>query len=354
MPTFVDFPPPLRHPGPVTLTAAPEPSPVAPPALRSVAVVVDEGLSPFEMAVACEVFGLDRTDDGIPSSEFTICAPAPGSYATLTGFSVTTEHGFDDLAAADLIVVPGLGIHYLPSPELVTQLRAAIERGAHVMSLCNGAFVLARAGLLDGRQATTHWRYAEQFTEWFPQVELVADVLYVQDGPIMTSAGTAAGIDLCLHLVRQVHGPAAANQLARRMVVPPQRPGGQAQYTQTPVREVDAPTLAPVLDWAQAHLDDDLSVQVLARRAAMSERTFARRFRDETGVTPHQWVLGQRVALAEELLERGDLSIEQIAQACGFGSGTMLRHHFHRVRGVTPTSYRRAFGPEPVATRSIS
>jgi transcriptional regulator GlxA family with amidase domain len=216
-----------------------------------------------------------------------------------------------------------------------------------VVSFCSAAFILARAGLLDGRRATNHWFHVEQFQREFPDIELVPDVLYVEDGPISTSAGTAAGIDLCLHLVRRSHGPAAATGIARRMVVPPHRDGGQAQFVQFPVRAHAAETLAGVLDWATAHLDEDLGVGRLARHASMSERTFARRFRDETGTTPHHWVLGQRVALAEQLLESGAHSIEEVARRCGFGSATMLRHHFTRLRGTTPTSYRRTFADPP-------
>jgi transcriptional regulator GlxA family with amidase domain len=213
-----------------------------------------------------------------------------------------------------------------------------------VASLCSGAFVLGRVGLLDGRRATTHWRYAAALARDFPAAEVVPDVLFVQDGPVFTSAGTAAGIDLCLHLVRDSHGAAAANGIARRMVVPPQREGGQAQFVETPVSPVPGTGLAPVLEWAERHLGDDLSVAVLAGRAAMSERTFARRFREQTGTTPHHWVLARRVALAEQLLEAGGLSVEQIADRAGFGSATMLRHHFRRARSTAPSAYRRAFG----------
>ncbi len=312
--------------------------------LRSAAVFVDHGVGAFEFAVGCEVFGTDRRDDGVPLVDFRICGPTPGSYRAQPGFTIGVEHGLDTLATTDLIIIPALGLDYVPSPAFTDALRAAVARGARVISLCTGAFALARTGLLDGRRAATHWRHEAAFAAAFPQVELVRGVLFVADPPLMTSAGTAAAIDLCLHVVREAHGPHAAVAIGRRMVVPPQRDGGQAQFVQTPLRAVQASTLAPVLDWASRHLDTDLSVAVLARQAAMSERTFARRFRDETGTTPHQWVLTQRLALAERLLERGDMSIESVAQASGFGSATMLRHHFGRARGVTPTSYRRAFG----------
>lgn len=328
-------------------------TPSTPPPLRSVAVLVDHTISPFEFAIPCEVFGIDRSAQGLPRFDFSVCAVRPGSYRTSLGFEVVVPNGLEPVAAADLVVVPALRTDHEPPAELLVALRAAVARGARVMSMCSGAFVLARAGLLDGRRATTHWFHDQTFRDRYPQVELVRDVLYVEDGPILTSAGTAAGIDLCLHVVRQSYGAEVANAIARRMVVPPHRDGGQAQFVETPVRTVEAVTLAPVLDWAQQHLDQDLSVAVLARRAAMSERTFARRFRDETGTTPHHWVLLQRVALAERLLEQGEQGIEQVARSSGFGSATMLRHHFLRVRGTTPTAYRRTFGPAARRPRSV-
>ncbi|HET9658023.1 MAG TPA: helix-turn-helix domain-containing protein [Kineosporiaceae bacterium] len=315
--------------------------------LRRIAVVVDEGVSPFEFAIPCEVFGVDRRDGGVPPFDFWVCAPRPGPVRTLTGFDIVAPHGLDELGEADLVVVPAMGIDYRPEPELVDALRGAVARGARVISLCSGAFVLGRAGLLDGRRATTHWRFTEEFRRCFPAAELVPDVLFVEDGPVATSAGTAAGIDLCLHLVRSCLGPSVATTIARRMVVPAQRDGGQAQFVARPVPEVGARTLTPLLDWVSGHLDLDLSVSVLAARVAMSERTFARRFREETGTTPHQWVLGRRVALAEDLLETTDLGVEEVARRCGFGSATMLRHHFGRLRRIAPTAYRRAFGQRP-------
>jgi AraC family transcriptional activator FtrA len=323
--------------------------PTTPP-LRSVAVVVDDGLSPFEFAVACEVFGVDRTGQGMPAFEFAVCSPSDGPVPTPMGFTVSTPYRLEPLATADLVIVPALGMDYRPGEALVGALHAAVARGATVVSLCSGAFVLGRAGLLDGRRATTHWFHAQDFAAEFPAVQVVPDVLFVEDGPIATSAGTAASVDLCLHLVRRSHGPAVANHLARRMVVPPQRDGGQAQFVPSPVRPVQVATLAPVLDWALAHLDQELGVGVLARRAGMSERTFARRFRDETGMTPHAWVLQQRVALAEHLLEEGDLPVEAVAHRCGFGSATMLRHHFRRLRSTAPQDFRRTFGHRPVGS----
>jgi transcriptional regulator GlxA family with amidase domain len=324
----------------------------APP--TSVAVVVDDGVAPFELATVCEVFAVDRRSEGMPLIDFAVCSPRRGAVATQGGFTMTAPHRLEPLAIADLVVVPAMGKDYVPGPALVTALRGAAERGATVVSLCSGAFVLARAGLLDGRRATTHWLYAEEFAGLFPAVDVVPGVLFVEDGPIATSAGTAAGIDLCLHLVRRWHGATVANAVARRMVVPPQRDGGQAQFVPSPVRPVEGHTLAPVLDWMLARLDQELPVDVLARRAGMSPRTFARRFRDETGTTPHQWVLAQRVALAERLLEEGDLPVEQVAARCGFGSAEMLRHHFRRLRSTAPRDYRRAFGHRPSGAAGAS
>jgi transcriptional regulator GlxA family with amidase domain len=314
------------------------------PPLRSVAAVIDDGVSTFEFAVACEVFGVDRSDEGLPVFDFAICSPRPGPVRGEMGLQLIAPHRLEPLAAADLVVVPALTMDYRPSPELAQALHACVARDARVVSLCSGVFVLAAAGLLAGRRATAHWRDADELARQYPDIDVVPDVLYVQDGPIATSAGTAAGIDLCLRLVRDSHGPSVANRIARRMVVPPQREGGQAQYIQTPMRPVTCRTLAPVLEWAQGHLADDLSVEVLAGRAAMSVRSFARKFREETGTTPHQWVLTQRVGLAERLLEGGTLSVEEVAVRCGFGSATMLRHHFGRLRGTAPTRYRRMFG----------
>jgi AraC family transcriptional activator FtrA len=321
--------------------------------LSSVVVIVDHGFAVFEFAVGCEVFGVDRTPQGLPAFDFAVCSVQPGPVRSSLGFDLTTEHGLDRADEADLVLVVPCGDDYHPSAELAATLHRAVGRGAVVASLCTGAFTLARAGLLEGRSAATHWIHEDRFRVEFPDIGLVSDVLYVEDGQVITSAGTAAGIDMCLNLVRRAHGAEAANGIARRMVVPPQRDGGQAQYVETPVRNCSAPTLAPVLDWAGAHLAEDLSITRLAAQAAMSERTFARRFRDETGTTPHQWVQLQRVALAERLLEGGDLGIEEVARRSGFGSAAMLRHHFSRRRRTTPVAYRRTFGT-PAITSAIT
>jgi len=311
--------------------------------LQRVAALVHDSFSAFELGVAAEVFGIDRSRQGLPAFDFSVCAPAPGRVRGYQGFDAYVPCGLAAVAEADLVMVVPATEGTAPAPETVAALNAAVARGGTIMSMCTGAFILARAGLLDGRRATTHWYHADRFRAEFPNIELVPDVLYVEDGPIATSAGTAAGIDLALHLVRRHHGAAAASGIARRMVVPPHRDGGQAQFVTTPVRACSAETLGDVLDWAAAHLDEDLSVTRLADKAAMSERTFARRFRDETGTTPHHWVLSRRIALAEQLLEAGANSIEDVARRCGFGSAAMLRHHFTRARSTTPTAFRRTF-----------
>jgi AraC family transcriptional activator FtrA len=311
--------------------------------LQNVAVALLPPLSPFEFAVACEVFGVDRSAQGVPKFDFAVCCEKPGEpVPTSTGFDVLAPHGFDRLDDADLVIVPANSNDALP-PSLAFALRAAVERGAWVMSLCSGAFTLAKAGILDGRRATTHWFHAADLARDFPKIDVELDVLFVEDGTIITSAGTAAGIDASLHLVRKELGSAVAATIARRMVVPPQRDGGQRQYVEAPVPEIEAESLQPVLEWAVEHLQEDLTVQSLARRAVMSERTFARKFRAETGTTPHSWVTRQRVLLARRLLEDTDASIEQVAARSGLGTAAILRHHFTKLVGATPQAYRRTF-----------
>lgn len=312
--------------------------------LHDVAVVVGEGFSAFEFSVACEVFGIDRTEEGVPAFRFAVCTEGAGPVGSRQGFSLTADHRFDRLDTADLIIVTPTKAHRGPAGEaLHEKLYAAIDRGATVASFCSAAFVLAHAGLLDGRRATTHYRYAAELAQRFPLVEVVPDVLYVEDGPVATSAGTSAGIDLSLHLVRRHHGSAVATAIARRMVVPPHRDGGQAQYLEAPVRACGDESLQNALTWAVAHLDQDIDVAGWSRTATMSARTFARRFRAETGVTPHRWLLEQRVSAARNLLEDGDETVDEVARRCGFGSAAMLRQHFLRLVGTTPTAYRRTY-----------
>jgi len=312
--------------------------------VRTVAAVVLDGVSPFELGIVCEVFGTDRRADGFPAYEFTLCSPDGGQIRTSSGFHVSPGADLGPLATADLIAVPAHPMDR-PIPEaLGAALRAATARGAYVVSLCSGAFVLAEAGLLDGRACTTHWRYADELARRFPLARVQLNSLYVEDGPVLTSAGTAAGIDACLHLVRRMHGSAVATKLARRMVVPPHRSGGQAQYVEHPVPETpEAPTLEPLLTWLAANLERPAPVEELAARVHMAPRTFARRFRAETGTTPHEWITGQRVLTARALLEDTDLGVDAIAVRAGFGDAAALRHHFSRRVGATPHAYRSMF-----------
>ena len=312
-----------------------------------VAAVITHGVSPFELSVACEVFGLDRSELVDPWYELRVCAAvAPPIRAKSSGgLTIDTPFRLDEVEHAATVVVPMWNVDDVPSAELIDALRAAHHRGARILSFCSGAFLLAHAGLLDGRRATTHWMFADLLVERFPAVCVEPDVLYVVDGNVMTSAGTAAAIDLCLHLVRQDHGADVANAVARRMVVPPHRDGGQAQFIQAPMPECAdmGDPFREALDWALEHLDEPLTVEVLARRAATSPRTFARRFVAATGTTPLQWLLRQRVLHAQRLLETTDDPIERVAGRCGFGTAAGMRVHFQRQVGTSPMAYRRTF-----------
>jgi transcriptional regulator GlxA family with amidase domain len=312
--------------------------------VRRVAAVVLDGVSPFELGIVCEVFGTDRTADGFPAYRFELCSPDGAAVCTSSGFGVTPTADLGPLASADLIAVPAHPLDRSIPDALGEALRRAAGRGAFVVSLCSGAFALAEAGLLDGRACTTHWRYADELARRFPLAKVRLNALYVEDGPVLTSAGTAAGIDACLHLVRRMHGSTIATKLARRMVVPPQRSGGQAQYVENPVpRTPEAATLEPLLTWLASNLHRPASVEQLAARAHMAPRTFARRFRAETGTTPHEWVTGQRVLAARALLEETDLGVDAVAVRAGFGDAATLRHHFSRRVGATPHAYRSMF-----------
>jgi transcriptional regulator GlxA family with amidase domain len=311
--------------------------------LRNVAVLAFDGVAPFELGVLCEAFGVDRSEQGLPRLDFAVCTARPGRVSTGMGFGLDIEHDFSRAEEADLVAVPAAHGN-APHPRgLGEVLRAAHDRGARIMSVCTGAFALGEAGLLDGRSCTTHWMHTTELAERFPLARVVPEVLYVDDDRVLTSAGTAAGIDACLHLWREEFGAAAASAVARRMVVPPQREGGQAQYIRSAVPDCDAETLGPLLTWLTEHLDQDLSVETLARRSNMSPRTFARRFRAETGTTPHAWITSRRVLRAEELLETTDRSVDWIASEVGFGTAAMLRHHFTKARSVSPQQYRRTF-----------
>jgi transcriptional regulator GlxA family with amidase domain len=312
--------------------------------ISSVAVLAYEGVSTFGLGVTAEIFGCDRSAEGLPSYEYTVTAAAPGVMRTDVGLPIVVEAGLDRLSAADLgIVVCWDQTDVLPPESVCAALRAITERGGRVLSQCTGAFVLAAAGLLDGRRATTHWKWADELASRYPAVDVNPDVPYVADGPVITSAGTAAGIDACLHLVRLEHGAAVANAVARRMVVPPHRDGGQAQYVPVIVNEAaDHANLAAVQQWTLEHLGEPISVDDLAVRAVMSPRNFARQFAARTGTTPHQWLICQRLGRAQELLEDTGEPLEQIAAKCGL-TPLMLRRHFARRYGTTPQAYRRTF-----------
>ena len=313
--------------------------------LRNVAVVVVHGFLPFEFGTICEVFGVDRTDDGLPRYDFAVVSGEPPPLRAHNDFTIQPSCGLQRLADADLIALPAVGDGRLAAfpPDLLEALRAAVDRGARVLSICSGAFILGEAGLLDGRRCTTHWRHAAELARRFPQAKVDPDVLYVDDDPVITSAGTAAGIDACLYLVRKEQGSRVANGIARRMVVPPHRDGGQAQYVVQPVAPSCDGTLRDLLEWLRGHLDQTLTVRQLAARANMSERTLARRFVQDTGTTPQRWLTGQRILLAQQLLEESDATVDAIAERSGFGNATALRHHFRVWRGTTPNAYRRLF-----------
>lgn len=310
-----------------------------------VAVVAFDGISPFHLSVPCLVFGDDRSAAGVPRFAVQVCAPQRGTLRTSAGFTIDAPCGLEAIARAGIVVVPSWHDDGRPAPEaLLRALRAAQRRGAVLVGLCLGAFVLAEAGLLDGRPATTHWHLVPAFAARFPQVQLVPEVLYVDDGDVVTSAGTAAGIDCCLHLLRRLCGAEAANRAARSMVVAPHRQGGQAQFIEQPLRSsARDDRLAELLAWVGRRLDQPHSLDALAERALMSRRTFTRRFRAATGTTVGQWLANQRLALAQRLLETSDRSIEDVAGAAGFGSAISLRQHFAAALRTSPTAYRRGF-----------
>jgi transcriptional regulator GlxA family with amidase domain len=334
--------------------------------LRNVAVVVVNGFLPFEFGTICEVFGVDRADDRLPSYELSVVAGEPSPVRAHNDFTIHPSCGLERLEEADLIALPAVDDDRLcifadpgskpaegtplsrPFPEeLLEALRRAVDRGTRVLSVCTGAFILGEAGLLDGRRCTTHWRNADELARRYPAAKVDPDVLYVDDDPVITSAGTAAGIDACLYLVRKEQGSRIANGIARRMVVPPHRDGGQAQYVDQPVAPSCDGALRDLLEWLRAHLDQPLTVRQLAARANMSERTFARRFVQDTGTTPQRWLIGQRILLAQQLLEESDDTVDAIADRTGFGNATALRHHFRAWRGTTPNAYRRLFRGDP-------
>ncbi|GJF34228.1 AraC family transcriptional regulator [Kitasatospora sp. NE20-6] len=325
-----------------------EHGPAGPP--HQVAVLVLDGFLPLDLGIPAQVFARRA---GLPY-RLTLCAPVPGQVPSASGFSVTVESGLDALGRADTVVVPGFADPLRPfEPAVVGALRAAHARGARMVSICTGAFALAAAGVLDGLSATTHWQYARELAAR-PGVTVVPEVLYVDEGSVLTSAGVAAGIDLCLHLVRRDLGARTANRLARGLVAAPHREGGQAQFVRQPLPAGPGDSsLAGTRAWALEHLCEPLTVAGLAAHAHMSTRTFARRFTAETGVTPLAWLLTARLDHARELLEHSDLGIDRVAERSGLGSPSNLRLHFRRALGTSPGAYRRAFGAPP-ADRAAS
>ncbi len=310
----------------------------------NVAIVVSDGVGVFELGVACEVFGNSWSAVfGVPWYRSLVCAVSPGPVTVDAGFQVLAAHGADRIVNADTVIVLPTVSEAVPAG-LPEALQRAHARGSRIVSLCTGAFAIAAAGLLDGRRATTHWTECQELARRYPLVTVDPGVLFVDEGDILTSAGSAAGIDLCLHVVRRDYGTEIATQLARQLVVPPQRDGGQAQYIETPMPELDSASLfADTVCWLQEHLNEPVTVESLAARSAMSPRTFARRFLASTGSTPYQWLLRQRVQLAQRLLEMSDLPIDAVAEQSGFSTAANLRKHFSKAVHTSPQAYRRTF-----------
>ncbi|MFF9286049.1 helix-turn-helix domain-containing protein [Streptomyces griseosporeus] len=310
-----------------------------------VAVLLFSGGPIFESSIPLSVFGIDRQDAGVPRYRLLVCAGEEGPLRTTGGLELTAPNGLEAISRAGTVVVPAWRSITSPPPEeALDALRRAHEEGARIVGLCTGAFVLAAAGLLDGRPATTHWMYAPTLAKRYPSVHVDPRELFVDDGDVLTSAGTAAGIDLCLHIVRSDHGNEAAGALARRLVVPPRRSGGQERYLDRSLpEEIGADPLAEVVAWALEHLHEQFDVETLAARAYMSRRTFDRRFRSLTGSAPLQWLITQRVLQAQRLLETSDYSVDEVAGRCGFRSPVALRGHFRRQLGSSPAAYRAAY-----------
>ncbi|MBP2216962.1 helix-turn-helix domain-containing protein [Arthrobacter sp. CAN_C5] len=312
--------------------------------LKKVAVILQPPVALFEFGVLTEVFGVDRSADGVPKFEYVVCTENPDEPLDAgPGTFVTAAHSLHAAAGADLVAVPSSLLTATPSEAVLTAIRDADHRGAYVMSLCSGAFALAAAGLLNDRTVAIHWRYADRLAREYPQVRVDADILYAQDGRIISSAGTAAGIDACLHVVRTELGTAVANRIARRMVVSPHRDGGQKQFIERPAVARSEQSLQPTLDWMTENIAHTITVAAMARVAGVAQRTLTRRFMAEVGLTPHAWLTRQRVARVQELLEDTRLSVEDVAAESGFGTAPLLRHHFTRLIGITPTEYRKRF-----------
>jgi AraC family transcriptional regulator, transcriptional activator FtrA len=315
-----------------------------------VAVLVHEPVSTFEFGSVADVFGNPRPEAGVEWYDFAVGGIAPGPVLSTGGIPIHVPHGLEIFERADTVILPCWDSEEDPPPEMLAVLRRAYERGARILSICSGAFALAAAGILDGRRATTHWIHAAELAQRYPKVTVEADVLYIDEGQVVTGAGCAAGLDMMLHVVRRDHGVKVCNFIARRMVIPPHREGGQAQFALRPVPNVPDSRFARVLEWMRDHANEEVSTEQLASLAAMSQRSFFRRFREATGMAPYDWIIRERIAIAKELLEDGRQSIERVATAAGFNAAETMRHHFRRIVGRTPAEYRRTFaGSEAVA-----
>ncbi|MBV4497699.1 transcriptional regulator FtrA [Pseudomonas sp. SWRI12] len=321
----------------------------------TVAILVYEGLCVFEFGIALEIFGLPRPELDVAWYDHQIVAVDPGPMHALGGLRIAVDAGLEALDSARTVIIPGWRSHHEPPPEALLQaLRRAHARGARLLSICSGVFALAATGLLDGKTATTHWQFCTELAERFPLIKVDPNVLYVDSGPLITSAGSAAGIDACLHLIARDFGTHVANSVARRLVMAPQRTGGQAQFIVAPVSKSPRNELSRVLQWLREHLDQPLSVCDMAARVAMSERTFLRRFVETTGLPPKTWLQQERLNRARELLESTDQSTAGIAQACGYRSVESFRAAFRNAVGLPPTAYRERFGsgaPRPQQAR---
>ncbi|MGK5497104.1 GlxA family transcriptional regulator [Streptomyces sp. URMC 125] len=317
------------------------------PVPHRVVVIVDENSNPFELGCVTEVFGLRRPELGRDLYDFRLCSPEPCVLMRDGFFTLTGVAGLEAAEHADTLIVPNRPDVEVPRrPAVLDAVRRAHRRGARLVGLCSGAFTLAEAGVLDGRRATAHWQWAASFRARFPSVRLEEDVLFVDDGDILTAAGSAAALDLGLHIVRRDHGAEAANSVSRRLVFAAHRDGGQRQFVERPVPEPPDESLAPILAWAQERLDSPLTVADLAARASVSPATLHRRFRAQVGTTPLAWLTGERVALACRLIERGERRLEAVARHSGLGSAAHLRRLMRRATGLTPSQYRNRFGPE--------
>lgn len=313
--------------------------------IRAIAILAFEGISPFHLSVPCMVFNEAARAAGIDDFNVQVCSEDRATVASATGFDIQPQHGLEAMLQADIVIIPSWSsAAESPSPVLLQALKQAHQKGAQVVGLCIGAYVLAYAGLLDGKQATTHWAYVDDFRQRFPDVSLQPDVLYLQQGKLVTSAGTAAAIDCCLQLIRDSHGTELANRVARMMVVAPHRHGGQAQFIELPLAEkIRDQKLAELLEDVRAHLEASYDIDGLAQRMAMSRRTFTRHFQALTGQSVGQWLLHQRLRYCQQLLESSNLSIEQVAERCGFNSVVTLRHHFRQQFKVSPREWRKTF-----------